>query len=49
MVQALAERLCCMQETACQGSGSSGGKWRVLVTHRELSALPQMRAQKETD
>ncbi len=50
IVQALAERLRSVQVASCDsGCGSSDGNWRVLVTHRELSALPQMRAQKETD
>jgi UPF0042 nucleotide-binding protein len=49
IVQALAERLRSMQGASCQVSGSAAGKWRVLVTHRELGALPQMRAQKETE
>ncbi len=50
IVQALAERLRSVQCASCPGDGGSAeGKWRVLVTHRELSALPQeMRAQKET-
>jgi UPF0042 nucleotide-binding protein len=50
IVQALAERLQSVQGASCPGGcGSADGNWRVLVTHRELGALPQMRAQKETD
>ncbi len=45
-VEDLAERLRALQPARCQGADPAHGKWRVVVTHRELNHPSQQGTQK---